>query len=558
MKADILIVGSGPVGSAFAREIWELKEQQGKDLSIIMVDAGDQLSRRPGEHLKNAFVYQRDYNAFTGLISSHLFDLSIATDNRPVITLDPTAFSVDLTSNKYKGFIRNNQNPYQNPFKNVDGAAAAFNVGGMAVHWTCAIPRQNSEIEQSNLIRPNEWNLLYDRAEELLALDKNNEVFKDSIRNMLVLHEIKQAFPGRGVRDLPLAVQPNLTDSTQVIWSGGDTVLGEDLVQIVEQDQPNARFQILPHHLCTELCHDHTDDSKIAVAHCRDLSKSKEEGQVSIFADKFIIAAGAVLTPQLLYNSDIRPPALGRHLCEQPKTFCQIVLKEKFIKQLRKRKFPELTSEMEQAIDKHEQKYPNDPIPIPFQDLAPQVNIPVTKDHPWHCQIHRDAFKYGAVPENVDDRIIVDLRWFGLIEPRYSNRVKFEDDKSDIHGLPQPTFEFELTPDDSKHAHKMMSDMVNAAVVLGGFLPGSEPRFMPIGSSLHITGTIRMGPDTDTNSETSVVDTYGAVRGKSNLWLGGNGVIDKGTACNPTLTSVALAVRSSRKIMGLPDLSGSA
>jgi choline dehydrogenase-like flavoprotein len=67
-----------------------------------------------------------------------------------------------------------------------------------------------------------------------------------------------------------------------------------------------------------------------------------------------------------------------------------------------------------------------------------------------------------------------------------------------------------------------------------------------------------MGPDTDTNSETSVVDTYGAVRGKSNLWLGGNGVIDKGTACNPTLTSVALAVRSSRKIMGLPDLSDSA
>lgn len=118
--------------------------------------------------------------------------------------------------------------------------------------------------------------------------------------------------------------------------------------------------------------------------------------------------------------------------------------------------------------------------------------MPVTDENPWHCQIHRDAFKYGAVPENVDDRIIVDLRWFGLIEPRYENRVKFEDDKSDMHGLPQPTFEFELTSKDARHAHRMMSDMVDAAVVLGGFLPGSEPRFMNIGSSLHITVSLHV------------------------------------------------------------------
>lgn len=64
-----------------------------------------------------------------------------------------------------------------------------------------------------------------------------------------------------------------------------------------------------------------------------------------------------------------------------------------------------------------------------------------------------------------------------------------------------------------------------------------------------------MGDDSDADSQKSVVNTYGKVRKTCNLWLGGNGVIDKGTACNPTLTSVALAVRSSRDVMKMLDIS---
>lgn len=225
--------------------------------------------------------------------------------------------------------------------------------------------------------------------------------------------------------------------------------------------------------------------------------------------------------------------------------FCQVVWREDRLK--------ELYQASKDLYGRGWSGIPCDPIPIDVKDPDPQCWIPLSPGRPWHCQIHRDAFSYGDLPPNVDPRLIVDLRWFGQMQQRFDNHVSFSRDVTDLFGMPQPTFHFSYDEASKRDSHNMMAEMTRAAATIGGYLPGSGPQFMPPGLALHIHGTCRMGQ----NVEESVCNISGQVHGVSNLYLGGNAVIPKAMACNPTLTSVAFALRSIEHILN-PNGQGSA
>jgi pyranose oxidase len=521
INTDVLIAGSGPIGCTFAR--WLMTNGR----RVVMVDGGSQHSPRPGEHLKNAFVYQRNLDKFTPIVQGLLQPVSVPVAVGYTDTLDPIAFR------PRSGTIRSGQNPRQDARRNLRNAAVSYCVGGMFTHWTNNTPRPHPALERIGFISAEEWEVLFAAAEKLL--NTRTDVYAHAIRHQVVKEALQRYYhnalpPQYLVQELPVAGERRRDNDEFVNFTGSDTILGPLL------DDPGYRggnrFELRPEHRLTRLV---AQSDRIISAEVEDLKRWRT---IEVNAEVFIVAAGSILTPQILWKSGIRPRALGRYLTEHPMTFCQVVLAAELVEAIHSD--PRFAAKLKD----HEQ---NDPVPIPMHDPPPMVWIPVSENRPWHCQIHRDSFQYGGLPPDIDDRLVVDLRWFGMVDPVETNRVYFEDDMNDLFGMPQPTFDFTLGDKDRKRAQEMLGDMTAAAAALGGYLTGSEPRFMPLGSSLHFMGTYRMG---EANDGTSVTDPQSRVWGYRNLYLGGNGIIPTSTACNPTLTSIALATRASPALLG--------
>ena len=381
MEVDVLIVGSGPIGCAFARKLIE----SNKGLHVCMVDSGAQQTRRPGEHLKNAFAFQRNIDQFVNVIKGHLNTLSVPVDARPTLTLDPNAFQPQ------KPFIRGGQNPDQDARYNLPASAATYNVGGMATHWTCATPRQHPTIERWNVI--SNWDDLYDEAEALLNVHprkgRPTHPFAHSVRHQLVLGVLRQAFKElqapANPQELPLGCERRTDNDEFVRWTGADTVLGPLLD---EPDRFKGRLTILEQHRCRQFLRN-AAGSSVEGAVIDDLMHWQTK---LIQAKVYVLCAGAVLTPQVLFASNIRPDPLGCYLSEQPMTFCQIVLKQDLLNNLETS--PYLEKQAQQRVAEYKKAHPEDPIPIPMND-------PVARKYVFRFPIStRGTPKFTATPFN--------------------------------------------------------------------------------------------------------------------------------------------------------------
>ena len=150
--------------------------------------------------------------------------------------------------------------------------------------------------------------------------------------------------------------------------------------------------------------------------------------------------------------------------------------------------------------------------------------------------------------ETQNPKHIVGLGWGCLKEVHYKDRIVFSKTKTDHLGMPKMNFKFAYTEGDKKAIEQAKAMQTQAAQAFGKVIKDGDQTLMPAGTSLHYEGTTRMG---ETNDGTSVCDSHSNVWGFDNLFVGGNGVIPVATTSNPTLTSVAMAVRACEKVLKL-------
>jgi choline dehydrogenase-like flavoprotein len=390
-------------------------------------------------------------------------------------------------------------------------AAMSTCVGGMGAHWTCATPRPFGS-ERVPFIPAHELDAALDVAERLLST--TSTAFVESPQGAAIRTRLSEALDGalpggRKVGILPVAARTD--DDGRVVWTGVDTILAPLLAR--------ERFELRAETLCRELL---VEDDRIAGAVLEHRPTGERE---TVRARAVVVAADTLRTPQLLFASGIRPPALGRYLTEHPLTFAVVVVD------------PELVP-------------PRDPAGAHRLDPVLSVTtVPFSEQHPFHAQVmyvERIPFPLPGLAEVDAPAGFATMGWGFRKWPRAEDRVELSGERRDAFGMPAPTIHYELTDRELAEQDQALAHLERAGTALGSFPSGGEPRVMPKGSSLHYMGTFRMG---EADNGTSVCDSFSRVWGYENLFVGGNGVIPTANACNPTLTSVALAVRACERVV---------
>jgi choline dehydrogenase-like flavoprotein len=483
--ADVVIVGSGLIGATYARIIAEAAP----DASIVMLEAGPRLTRRYGAHVRSIgdAAAQAEAKRRSQGPDSHLSADAMASPDRPIAAGQYLARPGTFLAGRGAG--------------DMPAAALSSCVGGMGVHWTCAIPRPGST-EIIPFIPQAEMDAALDEAERLLGKTDGLALDTPVVRHVGSVVSRMFAPLLAGARPVQSAPTAGRRVDGALEWYGTDKVLGP------LAEPGDDRFRLLSDTLCRRILHRSGRANGVVVD---DLPSGST---YEIAAQQIIVAADSLRTPQLLHASGIRPQALGRHLNDHLSVSATV----------------RLSGEGTAAATTEN---------AGLDVILGAFWIPFDAErHPWQGQVTC----YGGA-----DGAFARLGWFLPKTIQESNGVFFSDEETDASGMPAMRFVYALDDRDRASIDGATREIAELAARLGPCLPGQAPHPLPLGSSLHYQGTLRMGRIDDGQS---VCDRNCRVWGFENLHVGGNGVIPTQTACNPTLTSVALAILSARSITG--------
>jgi choline dehydrogenase-like flavoprotein len=483
-STDVVIVGSGPTGSAYARII----RRDWPEARILMVEAGPQILPRKGAHLDNvADLEERARLEIMAQGGDRNARLSISKEEWEA----RRAGGFDASLLRRSGlFIANEADSPESLF----AGFSAANVGGMGTKWSTGTPTP-SQAERVPFIPADELEAALRVAEGLLGTHKDPrgpDPVAVRLRDKLGAIFNPGRTSDRYVQPMPMAATPTPEGPR---WHGTDVILG-DMV-----DEPEEMFRIQAETVCRRVLHE--GGRAIGV----ELAKAGESETWQVLAGAVVVACDSLHTPQLLHASGIRPEALGRYINDHY-----------IVSQI---------AEMQTDVPMRAMSW-----------------IPATNELPFSVTISPASLH--TMPKSAElEGQPIGMGVFCPADIDRENRIVFNDDRLDWRGLPTLSIKWKQSEGDLMRLEWAKETALRVADVIGRPAPGFATFVQPVGSSLHYQGTVRMGESDD---GTSVCDRNSRVWGFDNLYVAGNGVIPTVTATNPTLYSCALATFGARQI----------
>ena len=527
---DLAIVGSGAAGGMTAH----IATNAGMD--CVMLEAGP--LRNPSEFPTHRI---RRWNLpYRGLRGDYFQEW-----------LNSTHFLADEEKEPYAS-------AGGNPFEWVRVRA----VGGKSLFWAGVTPRFSPDEFHPKDDFDTHWPIsyediapYYDRVEELIGvtstvtgagafqLNKGLAPQKPNCAEV-ELKRAAESLPGRGLKALPIPKAILSEDHNGrprchhcgPCWQGCDSGSKFDSLRVfVKAAQRTGRLTLMTGARVRSL--EVGDDDRVKSIHYWDVQDGTYR---EVRARSFVLAAGCIESTQILLNSRIANSSglVGHHLAEHLYGSVDGYLPQLMGRQIVNEDsnganifIPDLTRNWRgNKFIRGYQIYPTGGIP---ETTVIGVNLPGFGQQ-WKAKIRQ------YYPANVS------VLMQGEVLPYRENRIEVDESLKDDAGIPGVRFHYAW----HENEKSMFSDFQGVAKELlrkagAEMLGEKDPKPFQPGSSIHYVGTARMGND----PKSSVVNPWNRSHDIPNLWINDAAVFVTAGNQNPTITILALAMRSTEGIV---------
>ncbi|CCC86184.1 glucose-methanol-choline oxidoreductase (plasmid) [Paenibacillus polymyxa M1] len=395
-----------------------------------------------------------------------------------------------LVTNKF-GF-------YGEELPELPGAMSKIVFGGATLFWSNLTPRMaNSELLRWP-ISLQEMNYYYSAAEAIMNVNTN--ISKGSPISEIMLGRLRQhGYYKATHRPMSLNLEP-----TQYGVTNSNVFFSSIIFFAYAMNRRPVDLSV------------NTRAVKVLTDHGRIVGievVSQDKKSHRIRAKKVVLSASTLETPRILLHSGVTGRSIGHYLTDHGAVIAQGTVGRGV--------FPEVLG-------------------------ALSIVVPEEEGTPFQVDIRRNdkyyLYKYDMQP--VLKEIPINFHAYCKLESHFDNYLTLDPDRKDEYGVPKIRVHFSYSETDQRVIRQTIAGVKNVVNATGVSLTSEVCRHVP-GRERHYVGTCRIGQD----SSTAAANPYGEIFGVSGLFIADNSMLPSMSAANPTLTTIALSIRTADHII---------